>query len=433
MSQELNELAVELNTVLGSANSPVASLLSERGKRAYFPSRGILGQSAAARGADINATIGTAFENDGTPLTLECLAEKVGLDNKAFLYTPSYGLPALRKKWREMMVEKNPTLNNKDFSVPVVTHALTHGLSISSLLFIDQDDTVILPDLYWDNYDLLMHEGYGAKLTTFPMFQDGAFNAAGMEEMLMAEGQKKIVLLNFPNNPTGYSATIEDAANICKAVIRAADAGKKLVILVDDAYFGLVYKEGVHTESLFAELANCHDNVLAVKLDGPTKEDYVWGFRTGFITFGCKACKAEQYKALEAKSAGVVRGSISSTSSLAQHFLLHAYELPEYKVQKQNKFATLQERYNRIESIFSEHPEYAESFSPMPFNSGYFMCVKPQGVDAEVLRKLLLEKYSTGVIMLSGLLRIAFSSVPLQKLDTLFANLHNAVQEMKQG
>jgi hypothetical protein len=70
MSQELNELAVELNTVLGSANSPVASLLSERGKRAYFPSRGILGQSAAARGADINATIGTAFENDGTPLTL---------------------------------------------------------------------------------------------------------------------------------------------------------------------------------------------------------------------------------------------------------------------------------------------------------------------------------------------------------------------------
>jgi len=431
MSKKLHELAVELNNVLGSDNCPVASLLSERGRRYYFPSRGILGQSAEAKGADINASIGTAFENDGTPLTLECLAEKVGLDNKAFLYTPSYGLPALRKKWRKMMVEKNSTLNNKNFSVPVVTHALTHGLSISSLLFIDKNDAVILPDLYWDNYDLLMHEGYGAELITFPMFKNGSFNVSGMEDILMTEGEKKIVLLNFPNNPTGYSATIEDAANICQAVVRAADAGKKIVVVLDDAYFGLVYEEGLHTESLFADLANCHENVLSIKLDGATKEDYVWGFRIGFITFGCKSCTAEHYKALEAKAAGIVRGSISSTSSLAQHFLLHAYKLPEYKGQKKNKFITLKERYNRIRTIFTEHPEYAASFTPMPFNSGYFMCVKPINVEPEELRKLLLKKYSTGVIVVTGLLRIAFSSVPLQKLETLFANLHSAVQEMQ--
>ena len=98
MSQELHELAVELNTTLSSGNCPVTSMLSERGKRVYFPSRGILGQSAESRGSEINATIGTAFENDGSPLTLECLTKKVGLDTKAFLYTPSYGLPALRQK-----------------------------------------------------------------------------------------------------------------------------------------------------------------------------------------------------------------------------------------------------------------------------------------------------------------------------------------------
>ena len=286
--------------------------------------------------------------------------------------------------------------------------------------------------MYWDNYDLLMHEGYGAQLTTFPMFEDELYNTAGLEKLLLEEGEKKIVLLNFPNNPTGFSASIECAAKIKSAILKAAVAGKKIVVIIDDAYFGLVYEDGIHTESLFADLANCHDNILAVKLDGPTKEDYVWGFRTGFITFSSKTCGEAQYKALEAKSAGCVRGSISNTSSLAQHFLLSIYDLPEYKKQKQDKYNTLKERYTRIRTILSEHPEYADSFTPKPFNSGYFMCVKPLGVDAEKLRKHLLEKYSTGLIMLSGLLRVAFSSVPLGKLDQLFANIHSAVQDLKQ-
>jgi len=432
MSQKLHELAVELNNTLGANGSPIASMLSEKGLRSYFPSRGILGQSAEAKDSMINATIGTAFENDGSPLTLECLADIVSLDRKAFLYTPSYGLPALRQKWRTMMLEKNPSLKDKSFSMPVVTQALTHGLSIASLLFIDENDAVILPDLYWDNYELLMHEGYGARFTTFPMFENDHFNTAGLEQLLMSEGEKKIVLLNFPNNPTGFTASYKCAAGIIDVIKRAAESGKKIVVLVDDAYFGLVYEEGIQRESLFPELAVCHDNVLAVKLDGPTKEDYVWGFRTGFITFGSKSCTAQQYTALEAKAAGCVRGSISNTSSLAQYFLLNIYDLPEYREQKLNKYNTLKERYLRIRAIFAEHPEYANSFKPMPFNSGYFMCVKPTNeVDPEKVRCHLLAKYSTGVIVLSGLIRIAFSSVPIDKLDLLFANVHNAIQDLQ--
>ena len=63
----------------------------------------------------------------------------------------------------------------------------------------------------------------------------------------------------------------------------------------------------------------------------------------------------------------------------------------------------------------------------MPFNSGYFMCVKPKGVEAENVRKELLAHYSTGVIVLSGLIRIAFSAVPSDKLPMLFDNLYKAI------
>ena len=67
----------------------------------------------------------------------------------------------------------------------------------------------------------------------------------------------------------------------------------------------------------------------------------------------------------------------------------------------------------------------------MPFNSGYFMCVKPKGVNAEDVRKLLVEKYSTGTIVLSGLVRLAFSTIPLNKLETLFANVASAIKELQ--
>ena len=67
----------------------------------------------------------------------------------------------------------------------------------------------------------------------------------------------------------------------------------------------------------------------------------------------------------------------------------------------------------------------------MPFNSGYFMCVKPIGVDCETLRKELIANYGTGVIVLVGLIRLAFSAVPTDLIESLFANLHAAIQKLK--
>jgi hypothetical protein len=88
-------------------------------------------------------------------------------------------------------------------------------------------------------------------------------------------------------------------------------------------------------------------------------------------------------------------------------------------------------RVQRIRETLKAHPEYAQSFEVMPFNSGYFMCVKPIGVDNEALRKELIANYSTGVIVLSGLIRLAFSAVPTDLIESLFANLHLAIQKLR--
>ena len=407
-------LAKRLNKTLGLA----ADFLSAEGRRLYFPYGGILGQGAEAKSCEINATIGMAFEEDGSPLVMDCFAKNINLGRKAFLYAGSFGLPALRAVWRDFMVRKNPSLKGKTFSNPVVTNALTHGLRVCAELFADKGDKVVVPDLYWDNYALIFGEAVGAKLEMFNNFRNGAFDAASMKKALLGPGQKKILILNFPNNPTGYTATLADAPKIVAAVKAAAAKGKKIVVVLDDAYF-------------VAEFADLHANVLAVKLDGTTKEDYVWGMRVGFITFAGKGLSEEQLKAFEAKAAGDVRSSISNSSSIGQHLAIAAFADPNYIRQKREKYAVLKNRYRVIRGLLKTHPEYAETFEPMPFNSGYFMCVKPKGVEAEAVRRHLIEQYSTGTIVLSGLIRLAFSTIPVQKLPRLFANVDAAVRDLR--
>ncbi len=422
----MNKLALQLNKTLGTA----ADFLSPTGRRMYFPYGGILGQGAEAKSCAINATVGMAFEEDGSPLVMDCFRKTVDLDKRAFLYAGSFGLPKLREAWRAMEFVKNPSLKGKTFSNPVVTNALTHGIRICAELFAGPGDTLVCPDLFWDNYELIFKEAVGCKVELFNTFKKGAFDADAMKKALLAPGKKKILILNFPNNPTGYTATLADAKKIVSAVKAVAAKGKKIVVLCDDAYFGLVYEKGVHGESLFAEFSDLHRNILAVKLDGTTKEDYVWGLRVGFISFAFKGATADQLKALEAKAAGDVRSGISNVTSIGQHLAVRAFEDSGYAAQKREKFSVLKKRYNQIREILKAHPEYRKHFEPMPFNSGYFMCVKPIGVDAEKVRRHLVEKYSVGTIVLSGLIRLAFSTVPMAKLDKLFASVDAAIADL---
>jgi aspartate/methionine/tyrosine aminotransferase len=428
----MNPLAEGLNGDLQAGAPQIFDMLSERGKAIYFPFKGILGQTAEAKNSRINATIGTAFEDDGSALALECMESMVNISSDSFLYAPSFGLPRLREEWSKILAVKNPGLQGKTFSLPVVTAALTHGLSIAGYLFLDKRDKVILPDLFWDNYELLFCESYGAKLAFYNTFVNGGFDVAAFSKALNAgKAGKKVVLLNFPNNPTGYTPTEGETKALVEEIRKAAEAGNRIVVILDDAYFGLVYEEGIARESLFGSLMDLHPNVLAVKLDGATKEDYAWGFRVGFITFGFQGASAAQLKALENKAAGAVRGTISNAPCLSQSLLLKAYTAPEYAAQKKQKYEILAERARRIRALVKAHAEYAKSFEVMPFNSGYFMCVKPFGVDPEALRKELIANYNTGVIVLAGVIRLAFSAVPTDLIETLFANLHEAIQKLQ--
>jgi len=428
--KSLHTLAKLHNKILSENNNNLFHVLSQKGKAAYFPKFGILSQSADAAHASVNATIGIALEDDRQPMRLSALADAIQLQPKdIFPYTPSYGKAELRTKWLELIRVKNPSFHT-DASMPVVTAGLTHALSIVGQLFLDPDDHLILPTPYWDNYELIFEEAHGAKLDAFSLYDGDGFNQRGLEEKLMDQKGKQVLFLNFPNNPTGYTPTIAEAENIVRAIQDSVKRGNTVVVIIDDAYFGLVYEEGILKESLFGHLADIHESVLAVKIDGATKEEYAWGLRIGFVTFASKGLQPDGLKALEDKTAGMVRGSVSNCSHPAQSLLLKALQSSTYNQEKEVHIHLLQERF-RLSRELLAHPDYASQFTMLPSNSGYFLCLQLRdGLDAEVVRQKLLADYSTGVIAMSNLIRVAFSSVPLQDLPILYENIYKACKDL---
>ncbi len=426
----MNPQAQELNEVILAKNPVIFEMLSKKGKNIFFPKKGILGQTAEAKGTRINATIGAAIEDDGSPMRLESIASKIDLDpSLTFSYAPSFGRADLRSKWKEMIYEKNSRLKDITLSLPVVTCALTHGISMAGYLFVDEGQEVIVPSLFWGNYNLGLGNAYGARLTKFNLFKNGGFDVEAMRQSLMTEGDKKVLILNFPNNPSGYTPTYKEMDDITATIKEAAEAGKKIVVLVDDAYFGLVFEDDIAQESIFAYISNLHTNVLAVKIDGATKEDYVWGFRVGFITYAIKGGDADLYQAMEMKTAGAVRGNISNASNLSQSLLLHAFESPDYKLQKKSKFIIMKARYQAIKDVLVDE-KYAAYFTAVPYNSGYFMCVQlKEGLDGEAIREILIKKYSIGIINLNNVLRVAFAAMAAADAQELFDGMLAACKD----
>ncbi|MDD2487794.1 MAG: aminotransferase class I/II-fold pyridoxal phosphate-dependent enzyme [Candidatus Gracilibacteria bacterium] len=422
--------AEKLNEILILKDSQIFDMLSERGKSFYFPKEGIIKQTEEANGKSINATVGVALDENKSTYILKSMSESISdsLTNDSFSYAPSGGLKELRNHWKQQIGMKNPSLKG-NLGFPIVTSGLTHALSIVGSLFLDKEDTIIMPDFFWGNYKLMFETNFSSKISTFNMFDGLSFNLEGFKEAILnTESNKVVLLLNFPNNPTGYSPSVHEILEMKEILLKLADSGRNIIVMIDDAYFGLFYEKDTCKESVFAYLNDIHKNILPIKIDGISKEDYAWGLRVGFITFGGKIA-SESIDVLEQKTLGIIRSNISNTNRIAQEMLMKTYKNPKYPEEKKEHFNLLKSRYEKVKEVL-ENSRYSAFFTSFPFNSGYFMSIRLKGGNAEKIRKILLERYDTGVISIGNdVLRIAFSSVPLESIKKLFDNIYEACQE----
>ncbi|HAR7379851.1 TPA: aminotransferase class I/II-fold pyridoxal phosphate-dependent enzyme [Staphylococcus aureus] len=428
----MNPLAQSLNEQLQQSNATAFAMLSDLGKNMFYP-KGILSQSAEAKSTTYNATIGMATNKDGKMFasSLDAMFNDLTPD-EIFPYAPPQGIEELRDLWQQKMLRDNPELSIDNMSRPIVTNALTHGLSLVGDLFVNQDDTILLPEHNWGNYKLVFNTRNGANLQTYPIFdKDGHYTTDSLVEALQSYNKDKVIMiLNYPNNPTGYTPTHKEVTTIVEAIKALANKGTKVIAVVDDAYYGLFY-EDVYTQSLFTALTNLHSNaILPIRLDGATKEFFAWGFRVGFMTFGTSDQTTKEV--LEAKVKGLIRSNISSgplpTQSAVKHVLKNN---KQFDKEIEQNIQTLKERYEVTKEVVYAD-QYHSHWQAYDFNSGYFMAIKVHDVDPEALRKHLIDKYSIGVIALNATdIRIAFSCVEKDDIPHVFDSIAKAIDDLR--
>lgn len=406
--------------------------LAGRARDWTLPRDGLMKQGAQAASTELNASIGVALEDDGAPLVLPSLTGLNSLSDRAMLYSGCAGEKALRDKWAALKNQKR---------LPLVTAGLTHGLNLVGHLFLEPGDELHIPEPIYENYHHMFGRFFGARIKGFPLTAPHpsgtvGLNTAEVERILARDAGKAGIsrfLFNFPQNPTGYAPTWTDAEELISVLEGAARGGQRILIILDDAYHGLNHGKNIYPESLFSPLEGLHENILAVKLDGATKEYYAWGLRVGFMSFGRKGMDDEEHAFWEDKAAAVVRSTLSNVSRLAQEMLLAALDNPEIGAQKKRNQGLIKDRFHRVAEELDAHREYRELFTPLPFNAGYFLCLRlAEGLNGETIRNQLREEYSTGVMIPGpGLLRIAYSSVAKEKIPVLLETIFRACRDEK--
>ena len=411
------------------------SFFSKLGENIILP-QDVLIQSkeTAAIPGTINATIGIATSNKkamALPSINKVITE---INNSEYLpYSPTPGLPKMRELWKEKILADNPSINKDFLSLPMVTTGITQGIDIAANLFSESGDALLLPNLFWQNYAQIYSIKLGNKIYKYNQFdENNEFSISNFKETLYSIKEDKIsLILNFPNNPTGYTPSDAELNSLVDVISTYAkeNKNKQLIIVSDDAYFGLFFEKNHKTPTLSAtyKLAE-NENCLIVKLDGITKEFYSWGLRVGFITYYTK--NNELRKILLEKTQGYLRSTTSSPSNLSQQIAVRLLDNKQSLEEKEINDKIIEERYNELKQAISKE-QLDQLVRVLPFNSGYFFTIKlPSNINAHEFRLKFLNEYKYGVYSMDDdHIRIAFSCLDKELIPELINKFKQCIKQ----
>ncbi|MFX1380021.1 MAG: aminotransferase class I/II-fold pyridoxal phosphate-dependent enzyme [Promethearchaeota archaeon] len=449
--------------------TPLYNAFSDIGKRIFLPDGIFYWAKRAKEEAELIGTLGAAYgfekdfieggKNDWLPCYLKEIKEYSNLSVKEIVpYTSIGGLLDTREFWKKWIIQKALYGNNEDLlhsrlnkyiTTPVITGGVTNGIFQACALFLKPSDTIILPNKRWGNYDNIVTKFIGAKCKSFEFFKNNAINIDALRTAIreVAKLQDKIViLLNFPNNPTGYVPTLEESSSLVEMLKESQlNYRKPIIILVDDAYEPYVFKDNVLNRSIFYDLHQLEENIIPIKLDGITKELLIYGGRIGFITIGLKPNWVENDEELQMlkdeihnKLEGFIRATISNCNSFYQVLVYKLFQdkgMEQIMKSRKEVHNLLKERYNCINSELKKLNNPNISVDPNSGGFFVFLNLNPDKIKAKEFADHLLKYYKVGIIPIERLdenvngIRIAYSSVDQSRIPELIKRINLALND----
>lgn len=223
-----------------------------------------------AEGIDV-CGFGAGEPDFDTPEHIKAAA-MAGLEVGFTKYTPSSGIPELRKA----LSEKFKADNGLDYAPHqiIVNCGAKHSCYNAIMAVCDPGDEVIIPAPYWLSYPEMVRLA-GAEPVFVETRQENQWKITAEEFENAMTPRTKMIILNTPGNPTGSVYTREEL----KKLVEVAEE-EDIIILSDEIYEKLVY-EGAEHVSVASISPEAYD--LTITVNGFSKSYSMTGWRLGYL------------------------------------------------------------------------------------------------------------------------------------------------------
>ena len=326
-------------------------------------------------------------------------------------YTANAGLKDLRTEINNYLQRRQGLSYNPDNEI-VVTVGGSEAIDITLRAMLNAGDEVIIPQPSYVSYEpcTVLADGVPVIIN---LKAENEFRLTAEELENAITDKTKVLILPFPNNPTGSIMEKEDLESIAKVIIK-----HDIFVISDEIYSELSYK-------------NKHISIASI--DGMKERTIlINGFSKSYAMTGWRLGYACGNKDIIAQMTKIHQYAIMCAPTISQYAAVDALKNGDEDVEKMKKSYNQRRRF--LMNAFKEMD--LECFEP--FGAFYvFPCIKEFGMTSEEFATRFLEEEKVAAIPGTafgdsgeGYLRISYA-YSLEKLKIAMDRLKNFVTRLR--
>ena len=224
-------------------------------------------------------------------------------------YAPTNGIPELRealtqKAYREYDLSYDPN------SEILITVGGTEAIFSALIALINPGDEVLIPNPGFVCYEPCVLLAGGVPVSV-PLLEKNGFKPSIDEVMSLITEKSRVMILNYPNNPTGAVLSHDEVAALAKIAVE-----QDMVVISDEVYEKIIYDNANHyCAATFPEM---RERTLVV--NSVSKTYAMTGLRVGFV-YGSRELISPLWLAHQY--------AVACVDTLAQYIALAALKGPQ--------------------------------------------------------------------------------------------------------
>jgi len=306
-------------------------------------------------------------------------------------YTPASGMPELRQKVSQILLEENKVEYN--WEQIIITPGAKFAIFSALFSILEKTDEVIIISPYWVSY-LPMVQLCKAKAVILSTDIKNDFEISLKEVENKITPKTKAIIINSPSNPTGKILSVDFLKGLLNLALE-----RNIYIISDEIYQKIIFDSHQHTS-----IASLHPKgtSIVITVDGVSKCLSIPGLRIGW------ACAPLQVSQRISK---LQSHTISSPTSICQYAVLKTLSSPYRK----EFISYIKTAFEKRRDMFCNYLSQIEGFNFFKPQGAFYVFVdisKICGDSQKFCTQLLNQKFVSAVPGVSfgkeGFIRLSF-------------------------